>query len=276
MATMKSYWNGELLEDKDITVSPWDLGFLRGYGVFEYIAVYNKEAFLLDRHINRLNNSAHLIGLQPHLTKNELENIVKELIEINNLVDGAIRIVLTGGISTNGISKGSTPTLLIRPEFSSTPQADLYEKGGKLITAEYERELPYAKTTQYIEAIKHEEELRNIGAVEVLFVSNQIISECSRSNIFIVSEGTLITPKENILHGITRGVVLELADKLNIKKEERNISLKELLNSDEVFITGTGKRIVPIVEIDGNKISNAKPGVITKKFIEAYEARTRG
>jgi len=267
--------NGEFLEEEEVRVSPWDLGFLRGYGVFDYFAVYHGKPFMVEAHFRRLINSARAIALSSKLSREQFLKIVEKLIEENNLENGAIRIILTGGVSKNGITKGDSPTLIIRPEKTSPIDQERYKHGSKLITTNYMRDFPEAKTIHYIEAIKHEEEMRSAGAIEILFVSGGIISECSRSNIFVVSKGTLLTPKERILKGITRGVVLEEARKLKIKTEERDVSLSEAFSADEVFISGTGKKIMPIVEIDGRIIASGIPGEITSKLLSAYVERTK-
>lgn len=272
---MQAFWNGEIIDEKDVRISPSDLGFLRGYGVFDYLSVYAGKPFMVSRHFTRLQNSARAIALDVPITENQFYEIIERLIEKNNLQDGAIRIVLTGGESKNSISKNINPSLLIRTENPTPLSSELYTQGAKIISTEYLREIPHAKTTHYIEAVRHEEKMREHDAIEILFTMNDKVLECSRSNIFAVLDGALITPKENILQGITRSVVLEEAAAAKIKTTERDILYTELLSADEVFITGTGKKILPIRAIDGQKIASGTPGEITQKLITLYEARTK-
>lgn len=272
---MQAYWNGKIVDERDVRISPSDLGFLRGYGVFDYLSVYAGKPFAISRHFARLQNSARAIALDVPISESRFSEIIESLIEKNNLHDGAVRIVLTGGESQNSISKNSTPSLLIRTENLTPLSPELYTRGAKIISAEYQREIPHAKTTHYIEVVRNEGKMLEHNAIEILFTKEEKVLECSRSNIFAVIDNTLVTPFENILQGITRSIVLEEAANGEIKTAERDILYSELLNADEVFITGTGKKILPIRVIDGQKIKDGMPGEITQKLITLYEARTR-
>lgn len=263
------------MDEKEVFVSPWDLGFLRGYGVFEYISVYDSSPFMADAHLARLENSAKEVDLRLPLTKERIKEITFSLIEENNLVDGAIRIILTGGESADAISSKNEPSLLIRTEGPSRASKELYKEGGKLIVREYLRELPRAKTTQYIEALRLQKEMSEVGAIEVLYTFDEVVLECSRSNIFIVKNGTLITPEKNILKGITRQVVLEEAQVKKIPTEEREVRVDEIISADEIFITGTGKKVLPIRMVNEQNISSGQPGELTKEIISLYESRIR-
>lgn len=275
LAAMKVYWNGEVMSENEVTVSPWDLGLLRGYAVFEYISIYQGSPFMLDLHLERLKGSAKMIDLELPTAASEFVNVVQHLIKENRVIDGAVRIIVTGGVSRDGASRGDRPTVLIRTENPGKLSPELYKNGAKLISIEYEREIPLAKTTQYVEALRHEKAMRELGAVEILFSKDGIISECSRSNIFVALDGKLVTPREGALLGVTRSVVLEIAQQLGIPTEVADVSFDQLINADEVFITGTGKKVLPIIKVDEYEISNSRPGEVTEKIIEAYEKRTR-
>lgn len=272
---MKVYWNGSIVGDHEVCVSPWDLGFLRGYGVFDYFGVYDKKPFMLDAHYARLEKSAKLLSIPLPVSGDLFKGIVTKLIYENNLTDCSIRVVLTGGISSDGITRDGAPTFLIRPETQSPVNKKNYEEGANLITIEYVRDTPQAKTTHYAEALKNADRLKKEKAIEMLFIHDEHIFECSRSNIFIVRDNTLITPRDSILFGITRGVVLEEATKRSIKTEVRSVPVAELASANEVFITGTGKGIVPIVRIDNEIISGGVPGTTTRLLMEALNERKR-
>jgi branched-chain amino acid aminotransferase len=131
------------------------------------------------------------------------------------------------------------------------------------------RELPEYKTTNYIRAVNLQNWRKEEGAIEILYTYDNEILECATSNIFIVKDKILITPNENILKGVTRKVVLELAEG-KYKTEERPIYEEELKNADEIFITSSFKDIVPIVKIDDFKIANGQVGPITKELIKEF------
>jgi len=126
------------------------------------------------------------------------------------------------------------------------------------------------KTTFYLPSIALIPKLKASGAMEVLYHHNGLISETTRANIFLVKDGILSTPASGVLKGVTRKHVLEVAKGL-MPVEEREIRLKELWESDEVFITGTSKHVAPVTEIDGRMIGDGRPGEITRLIAEAYE-----
>jgi branched-subunit amino acid aminotransferase/4-amino-4-deoxychorismate lyase len=133
------------------------------------------------------------------------------------------------------------------------------------------RYLPEVKTTFYLPALSLLPELKRIGALETLYHHKGIVYETTRANFFIIKNGVLITPSEGILKGITRKHVLKVA-RLQMKVEERIVKLDEIFDSDEIFITGTSKHILPVVNIDGKIIANGRPGTITNKLAQDFKA----
>jgi branched-subunit amino acid aminotransferase/4-amino-4-deoxychorismate lyase len=162
------------------------------------------------------------------------------------------------------------PNLIIACEPPYSPLKKDEDQGIKLITSVYMRPFPMSKTTCYIEAVRLEPQKRKAGALEILFIYNKTVFECSTSNIFIVKKGAIYTPKENVLHGITRKAVINLAKKAGYVVIEKDISEKELFSADEVFITATNKKILPVIKIDSKKIANGKVGNITKILQVAF------
>jgi len=267
------YFNGKIIEEKNACISPYDLGVLRGYGVFDFMCTSpNKKPFLLNKHWTRLKNSAKDLQLKPPITRNEFEQIVEKLIKKNSYKNIAIRTVLTAGISTNGIAVPGKPTfyILVQNINNLLPDNKLYTTGAKIITHDFKRDNYTSKTTNYIEAIKLQKQKNKKNAIEILYYNKNKILECSTSNIFIIKRGKVFTPKDNILFGITRQLVIELLKKNNIPIEEKGVTLKQLLDADEVFLTGSAKHILPITKVDSQKIGNGKVGKITKNITELY------
>uniref|UniRef100_UPI0025BA93C7 aminotransferase class IV n=1 Tax=Cecembia sp. TaxID=1898110 RepID=UPI0025BA93C7 len=219
----------------------------------------------LNDYLDRFISSAEKTHLSLHLSKEQLAQIIKELIEKNNLEFGGIRMVLTGGVSENHFSPVDG-SLFIFCEDLDFPSPSKYEKGIKLLSVEHIRAIADIKTTNYAFPVWHSATWKREGADDVLYHLNSQISESSRSNIFVIKDGNIATPDQHILHGITRKRVLELVQQTSI----RPISLKEVLDADEVFITSTTKKILPVTQIDNYKIGTGLPGDLTKKLIENF------
>jgi branched-subunit amino acid aminotransferase/4-amino-4-deoxychorismate lyase len=267
--TYYAYVNGKISPAAEAAVSVNDLGLLRGYAVFDYMRTYNRKPFLIDRHLTRFANSAKTLGLRVPLSEKEIEETIAGLISKGNeKSDVGIRFVLTGGTTSDGITP-SSPTFIIIIESLTEQSEELYNKGIKLITHEFQREIPKVKTTNYKKAIQLLPEKMRQDAFEVLYCSLGNILETTRNNFFIFKGDTLITPNENVLPGITRGFVLELAKgKFNI--EERVLKVSELKEADEAFITGTTKKILPVVQVDQQTIADGKPGKNSIKLLELF------
>jgi len=266
------YMDGKIIEEKNACLSLYDLGVLRGYGVFDFMCTTDNKPFLIHEHWLRLNKSARALGLTVPITQQEYTQVINKLITKNPYKNPAIRSVLTAGVSENGITLSDKPTfyILIHDITKLLPPKELYEKGAKLITHEFTRDNYASKTTNYIEAIKKQKEKNRRNATEILYTAKNSILECTTANIFIVKNGKLLTPKDRILSGITRKFVIKLAKKNNIPVSEQRVTKKQLTNADEVFITGSAKNILPITKIDTIKISAGKPGPITQKISELY------
>ncbi|MEA3323049.1 MAG: aminotransferase class IV [Patescibacteria group bacterium] len=267
------YINEKIVEEKNACISPHDLGILRGYGVFDFMCTTkDNKPFLLHDHWMRLKRSAAALGMNVPISKEKYEKIISKLIAKNSYKDPAIRTVLTAGISENGITLPEKPTfyILIHDITKLLPSKQLYKNGGKLITHDFFRDNHASKTTNYIEAIKNQKEKSRRGAIEILYTNKNKVLECTTSNIFIVKNEKLITPADGILPGITRKLIIKLAKKNNLKIQEKTISKKQLFNSDEIFITGSAKHILPIIKVDSQKINDEKPGTITQQISKLY------
>jgi branched-chain amino acid aminotransferase len=264
------YFNGNIVDLNTVIISPNDLGFLRGYGVFDAMRTFKGKPFLLDQHWERLLNSAKELNIEVPISKEEFLNIIESLLKKNNFEDVSIKTVLTGGFSENGITMNGNPTILIVIDDISifTPAKELFKKGAKVITLEFKRFLPKAKTLNYIAAIKEQEKKNEADAQEIIYINNETVLEGATSNIFIVKDNKIITADDNILMGTTRNFVIDLAKKNNFEIEERSVATEELFSADESFITGTYKWVLPITSVDGKKIGSGSVGMVTKKMMK--------
>lgn len=270
------YLNGEMLPLVEAKVSVLDLGILRGFGIYEGITAFNGEPFLFNDHWARFGRSATPLGLVIPRTKEEVLDAMRTLIKHNASGPRAnIRMVLTGGEAEGGLEhvKGRETLFIVAEEFVPLPAA-LYENGGHLITHDHQRFMAETKTIGYITAVTLQERRRAAGAIEILYTSGGRVLECATSNVFIVKDGVIATPDANILKGITRNVVIELARESH-SVEECPISLEEFFDADEVFITSSFKDIVPIVSVDARIIGSGKPGPITHDLMARFAEHTK-
>ena len=282
---LKIYLNGKLVDEKDARISVFDHWLLYGDGVFEGIRSYNSLIFKLKEHIDRLYESAHTLMLKMPLSKKEMVDAVIKTLRANKLKDAYIRLVVTRGEGDLGLDprKCLQPTVFIITDKIALYPDRFYNQGLEIVTVPTQRNLPEAlnpqiKSLNYLNNILAKIEAINAGAEEAIMLNFQgYVAECTGDNIFIVKNGTLVTPPAYVgaLKGITRGAVLELAKKADIPASEQLLTRHDLFNADECFLTGTAAEIIPVVKIDTRIIGNGKPGSITLKLLADFRRLTR-
>ncbi len=269
------YHNGKIIPTIKASLSIQDIGILRGYGIFDFATTYHSQPFLLKEHYARLQRSAKRMKLRVPLCYTEIEKIVFELMRKNKMKEANIRLLITGGETLDGLTyeqRKNTFTILLH-EKKPLP-AELYLKGGTLMIHEHLRPFFESKTTNYITAIHLQEQRIKQRAIEILYLYQGNILECTTSNFFIFKKNVLVTPKDNVLIGITRNVVLKLAKKAGFAIEERPLRHEELSEATEAFITSTNKDVLPIVKIGAQRIHSGKVGENTKKLMELFAQET--
>jgi branched-chain amino acid aminotransferase len=279
------YIDGKFYGEDQAKVSVLDHGLLYGDGIFEGIRAYNGRVFRLKEHLDRLFCSAKAILLTMPMTHAELTKAVVQTCRRNKVRDGYIRLLVTRGVGTLGLNpyRCKRPTVVIIAGKIQLYPPELYERGMAVVTVPTVRNLhsalnPAIKSLNYLNNILAKIEAINSGCEEaVLLNAEGFVSECTGDNLFIVKEGQLMTPplSAGALYGITRRVVMEIAEESGMKVSEPNLTRYDLFNADECFLTGTGAEIVPVVKIDGRVIGNGKPGPITKKLVGQYHALTK-
>jgi branched-chain amino acid aminotransferase len=262
--------NGALTDTHAAAIGLNDLGLLRGYGIFDFFLVKNKQPLFFQDYMDRFSRSADLLGLELPFSREDTYDHIQELLDANQLSDAAIRLVLTGGYADDSYTP-SSPNYIIMQHPTPTVPEPYYTKGIKLMSYPFERELPEIKSTNYLTGIRIRNLLKQAGAPEVLYHNGASISESARSNFFIVTnEGVLVTPEEKILHGITRKQILRLAQDLQIPTETRTLLLSELPKAREAFLTSTTKGVLPVTQIDDITIGNGTPGPISHQLMQAF------
>lgn len=272
---MYSFFNNEFLPAEKTFVHVSDLATQRGYGIFDFFKVVSGRPLFLEAYFERFYRSAEAMRLSISLSREELKKVIHELIAKNGQPDCGIKMILTGGYSPDGYEI-ATSNLIITQHSLTMPGQAVREKGVKIITHEYVRDIPHVKTINYTMGIWLQSKVKEQQAYDVLYHMNGQVSEFPRCNLFIVlHDGTVITPAERVLHGITRKNILSLSNK-EVIVQEGKVTLTDVLNAREVFLTSTTKRIVPIIQVDDKVIGRGKPGIITLTLLEELIGLERG
>ena len=266
---MNSAWmflNGQFVKEEEGSLPISDLAIQRGYGVFDFFRTVQHVPLYLDDHLSRFYYSAHKMRLAIKLLPNELKDIILTLIQKNNIPQSGIRLTLTGGFSQDGYTI-SAPNLFITQQPLQPP----LQKSIKLMLHDYQRELPDVKTLNYLMGIWLQPFIKERGADDVLYFKDGLMRECPRSNFFIVTpQNVVVTPAKRILKGITRKRVLELAGK-HFAAEERDITVKDLQQAKEAFITSTTKLITPVTQINDLEIDSLHSNAVTHQLSQLLQ-----
>ena len=278
------YLNGRLVPRFEARLSPFDHGFLYGYGLFETMRAYDGHIFRLDSHITRLRCSAESIGLTHSILtteegKQSLKAACLATLEANELKDARIRLTVSAGEGDMTPDPGtcSSPTILITARSLVPLPPEKYETGFRATVSFLRRNtqspLSRLKSTCYMENVLARTTARTAGYDEAIFLNEQgYLAEGSMTNIFLVSHGQLITPcfESGVLPGITRDAVLDIARTSNIKATERWVELNELVEAEEAFLTNSILELMPLVTLEGRPIGSSRPGKLTKDLLFAY------
>lgn len=264
------YLNGKIIPRHKAKVSVDDIGILRGFGIFDFLRSQKGKPLLLEKHLKRLKKSAELLNLKVPLSEKEIKGVIEKLLKKNKLSEASVRIVLTGGPSADGLSYDyDSPTFFILVKELKIYPPSIYRKGVKLITFEHQREMPEAKTNNYITMLRLKKFKEKKKAFEILYVSRGLVLEGTTCNFFIFKKNTLVTPKNNILYGTRRNLVINLA-KNKFKVAERALKLEEIKEASEAFITSTSRDIIPVVRIDDDKVGDGRVGKNTKYLMDLF------
>lgn len=264
---MYTYLHNEIVPAEKAFLHVRDLSIQRGYGVFDFFKIKDGHPFFLNDYLERFYNSAKIMHLTVPHSHEELKSIIYQLIQKNNIEESGIKIILTGGYSEDGYQPAE-PNLILTQHPLTLPAKEQIEKGVKIIAHDYVRDLPAAKTINYSMGIWLINQVKIQQAYDVLYYQNNIVSEFPRCNFFIVKkDNTVVTPVDRVLHGITRKNILKLAAH-HYKAEEGIITLDDIREAKEAFLTSTTKRIVPIVQINNTLINDGKPGAVSLSLLE--------
>jgi branched-chain amino acid aminotransferase len=271
------YLNGSLIPRSQARISVLDYGFLYGFGLFETMRAYGGQVFRLERHLSRLVHSAEILRLPIRAL--ELKGAVMDTIRANRLSEARIRIAISigeGSMTPDPSTCGQPTVLILAAHYQPYPR-QVYQRGFRAVISSIRRNsqspLSRLKSANYLENLLARQEARKSGTDEALCLNEKgLLAEASMSNIFLVNDGALQTPRvENgILPGITREVVLELASQLNINAFERDIRLEEIFQAQEAFLTNSLMEIMPLTEVNDKPVDLGRPGSVTQRLMKAY------
>ncbi len=284
------YVNGQMLPKENAKVSVYDHGLLYGDGIFEGIRVYKGKIFKCQQHMQRLFNCTKQIRLELPINQDEMVRIMRRCIEANELSDGYIRLVITRGIGTLGLHPFKCPEpgiICIADQIALYPP-EMYQTGMRVVVAQRPRIPiecldPRIKSLNYLNNILAKIEAIDAGCLEAIMLNTQgFVSECTGDNIFIVKDGVLYTPpsEAGILEGVTRQFVMDtLCPAENLTVKEKMLHLDDVLNADEVFLTGSAAEIIAVTRIDQkttHTIITDGEGSITQKLRLRFRAIVTG
>jgi D-alanine transaminase/branched-chain amino acid aminotransferase len=259
MTPATCYAQGRFMPISEASVSVQDLAVQRGYGIFDFLRVSSFRPLFLEDHLDRFFASAAVMRLTIPESRERIRDIVTQLVLRNNMRDAGIRMILTGGPSPDGYQV-SDPCLYIVQQQLIPPPDSLRLPGIHLCTYPFQRTLPHVKTTDYLMAIWLQPWMLGLGGDDILYHANGVLTECPRSNVFVVISGdVLATPARNMLAGVTRKKIIMLAKEAGIPVEERDIRMEELADVKEVFISSSTKRLTAVRQIDQFRVP--EPGI---------------
>jgi branched-chain amino acid aminotransferase len=274
------YVNGKFCPRSEAKISVFDHVILYGDGVYDTMCAYNRRVFKLDEHVDRLYESAHAIKLVVPLRKDEIKQIILETVRRNEVQSAYVKIVVTRGVGAQPLLSpyNCTPGVIVfaMPYMSQAGASG--DAGIKMIVSSMRR-VPNectstkVKSCNYLNHVLMRMEANEAGADDAIELDMEgYVCEAPGYNVFVVKRGALITPEDNILMGITRDTVFELAAEAGLPARAGRVQVFDLYNADEVFLSSTAGGIVSVVQLDGRLIGNGSPGPISKQIRDCYHS----
>lgn len=266
------YLDGEILSTKT-GISPFDLSIHRSYAVFDYCIFREEVILFLEDYLERFKDSVKAMGIELPVTQKQLKDDCYGLIQRNNLKDGGLKLIMTGGPSPNAYSIVKPSLLIFCLPVPVYPE-EFYISGLSLMSLEHVRQFSKVKTTNYFVSLSYQKALAEAKAEDFIYHYKDIVSESSRSNVFLVKDKVIKTADKDILFGITRKYALQLAEQ-NYGVQIGEFSLKDYYEADEVFLTSTTKLIMPVSRIDNKSYSYSDKSVCLQLLNEMKKLQAK-
>ena len=272
-----SLWNDRIVFDEAVVIDKEDRGYQFGDGIYEVIKVYGGEIFTLNEHLERFYTSAEKIKLVIPYKKDKLNNLLRELVQKNNLGTGHIYLQISRGTSPrqHHFPENMSPVLVANVKETPRPLEN-FEHGVKTTILEDIRWLRCdIKTLNLLGPVLAKQEAYEKGCYEAILHRDGVVTEGSSSNVHAIKDDILYTHPVNnlILNGITRNVMLECAKEIGLLVKEEAFTLDQLMVMDEVVITSTTSEITPVIEIDDQAVGTGKPGEWTRKLQNQFNSK---
>lgn len=269
--------NDEFIQEDDVKISKEDRGYQFGDGIYEVIRVYNGDLYTAKEHIDRFYDSAEKIRIVVPYTKDVFHKLMYELVEKNEINNGQVYVQITRGSSVRQHQFPTNPEpVLIGYTKTVERPVELMQNGAHAMFIEDMRWLRCdIKSLNLLGNVLAKQEAYDNGCYEAVLHRGEMITEGSSSNMYGIKDGVVYThPATNlILDGITRRTILELCAELGIEVQQTPMTKDQALGMDEFFMSSTTAEIIPLTQIDGNKIGNGSRGALTEKLQKAFEAR---
>lgn len=276
MSSQLVYLNGEYLPLNEAKVSVLDRGFIFGDGVYEVIPAYGGKALRFEHHMQRLQNSLDAIRISNPLSNDQWQKIIDKLISEKGSEDQYIYMHITRGVASRDhrFPDETKPTVFVMSSFLHTVDPDILKQGVHAVTLDDIRwQYCNIKAIALLPNILLRQQAVDKGAVEAILIRDGNMTEGAASNVFIVSGGIIKTPPKDqkLLPGITRDLVVELANTHKMPIEEVSISEKEFLSADEIWLTSSTKEILAVTKINKQQVGKGKPGAVWKDMYQKYQ-----
>jgi len=258
------YFDGALVEEEKASLSIHNLGVQRGFGIFDLFRGRNGKPVFMDDHLERFDRSQRYLGLSRLISKEEIKDAIEGLQQWNIYRESTFRLMLLGdGTESHPVLK---PLFyIVNTDISEQRNPD----SAYVILHEHLREYPSVKSINYFTSNYLHRKKMEADAIDVVYHFNNQVTEASRSNIFVIKDGEMFTPSDNILAGVTRKHILKFSNDI-LPTQVTDVSLEMLKNADEVFLSSTLKEVMPVVKIDGIKVGDGRVGAFTKKIQESF------
>jgi branched-subunit amino acid aminotransferase/4-amino-4-deoxychorismate lyase len=278
------YVAGEFAPADEATVAADEAAFLLGAGLFETLRTYGGTPFRLEAHLRRLRESGEALRIFVRESDEEIAGVLARLVETNGVPDARVRITASRGRVTAPVNDEAAPpaTLVVAAGPMTPYPAELYENGATVVVSDIRVNesdpTTFHKTTGYMTNLLALRDARRARATEAIrFNTKNRLAEGAVSNVFLVREGRLLTPpvEEGLLPGVTRAAVLGLAAETGVPAEQRPLTVHDLLDADEVFLTNAIMELLPVVRVEQREIGAGRPGPVWRRLAEAYREAVR-
>ena len=270
------YLNGEFLPVEQATISVMDRGFLFGDGVYEVIPVFANKLLRPDEHLSRLQNSLNRIGLSNPFSDEEWQKLFAELLDKNVGDDRAIYLQLSRGAYSKrdlATSKDCAPTVFAMVLQVVPPDIDVLSAGISVVTVEdFRWNACDIKSTSLVANVMLKQQAADAGVEDAILIKDGCVTEGTASNVFVIKDGVLITPptSRHLLPGITRDLVIEIAENNTILVEQREIREAELYDADEIWMTSSTREIAPVIRLNDKAVGAGVAGSAWKRMVDLY------